>query len=84
MGYTIQPLFNNKTRINRELLQPMQEALKEAHDKLSTAVFAVLTPEKMDEILANATKENVGINYMYLGETTESYKKGAVYTVEEV
>lgn len=84
MAYTIQPLIDKKTPINRDLLQPMQVALKEAHDKLSTAVFAVLTPEKMDEILSNATDENVGVNYMYLGETTESYKKGAVYTIEEV
>lgn len=84
MAYTIQPLIDKKTPINRALLQPMQVALKEAHDKLSIAIFAVLTAEDMDKILANATAENVGINYMYLGETTEAYKKGAVYTVEEV
>lgn len=84
MAYKELPLVDGVTVVNKELLGHFQTGIKNAHQQLSTAVFAVLTPDKMDEILANATKENVGVSYMYLGETTESYKKGSVYTVEEV
>lgn len=73
-GYKQQDLKDGETIIKRSLLQPMQDAL-------STAVYAVLTADDMDDILDNDTEDNVGGYYMYLGETTASYKKGAVYTV---
>lgn len=84
MAYTKKNLIDGTTPLDEELLGHFQEGIITAHKQLSTAVFAVLTPEQMDKILSNATEENVGVSYMYLGETTESYKKGAVYTVEEV
>jgi hypothetical protein len=88
MAYTEKDLTDGVTPLNEELLGHFQKGIINAHEQLSTALFAVLTPEKMDEILSNATKENVGGYYMYLGKTTiyngRSYKKGAVYTIEEV
>lgn len=57
---------------------------KEARERLNTTIQAVLTADAMDAILANATGANVGSFYMYLGETTPSYKKGAVYQLGEV
>ena len=38
---------------------------------------------EMDEILANATDEDVGSFYVYKGVTTEKYASGAVYTIEK-
>ena len=57
---------------------------KEARERLSTTIHAVLTSAEMDAIIANATAANVGSFYMYLGETTASYKKGSVYRIGEV
>lgn len=53
-------------------------------DKAGNGIKAVVTAAEMDAILANATPENVGSFYMYLGETTDSYRKGAVYRIGEV
>lgn len=47
-------------------------------------IRAIDTAEKMDGILANATSFDVGAYYMYVGETTDKYTKGAVYKVKEV
>ena len=57
---------------------------KEAHERLNTTIRAVLTSAEMDAIIANATSANVGSFYMYLGESTASYKKGSVYKIGEV
>lgn len=90
MAYQEKELIDKVTPLNRKLLKHFQDGIIAAHNQLSTAIFAVLTPTKMDEILTHATDENIGVSYMYLGETTtstltgETYKKGAVYTVEEV
>ena len=81
MAYKQQILIDGVTPINRALLQPMQDAL-------STAIYAVLTAKEMNDIIEEAQDDDVGGYYMYLGETTiyngRSYKKGAVYTIEEV
>lgn len=55
-----------------------------ARERLSTTIHAVLTSAEMDAIIANATSANVGSFYMYLGESTASYKKGSVYKIGEV
>lgn len=47
------------------------------------AIQAVLTSAEMNTILTNATSANVGSFYMYLGETTSTYKKGSVYRITE-
>lgn len=47
-------------------------------------IKAVLTENDMDYIIENATEDDIGSFYMYLGETTDSYKKGSVYRIGEV
>lgn len=84
MAYIKRNLTDGVTVINKDLLDHMQNGIYEAHDQLSTAVYAVLTAAAMDEIIANATSASVGSFYMYLGETTASYKKGSVYKIGEV
>lgn len=81
MAYKELPLENYKTVITAEILNYFQTGIKNAH---RISVNAVLTATEMDKIIKNATEDNIGVSYMYLGETTKSYKKGAVYTVEEV
>lgn len=81
MAYKPKGLIDGVTPINRALLQPMQDAL-------STAIYAVLTAKEMNDIIEESQDDDVGGYYMYLGETTtfngRTYKKGAVYTIEEV
>lgn len=43
----------------------------------------VPTSEEMDDILANATDENVGTFYIYIGETTDAYVNGSVYSIQK-
>lgn len=85
MAYVKRNLVDGETLIDKSLLGHMQDGIYNAHEQLSIAIFAVLTAAKMDEIIAeaNATGANVGSFYMYLGETTASYKKGSVYQIEE-
>lgn len=56
---------------------------KEARDRLSkletNAVRVVSTLAEMEEILENATGEDIDSSYMYVGETTTNFKKGGVY-----
>lgn len=86
MAYTKLTLKDGETPLNKTTIGHMQDGIYEAH---RICVNAVLTANEMNEILANATDENIGVSYMYLGETTTStvtgktYKKGAVYTVEK-
>lgn len=51
-------------------------------DKLKSAIYAVKTADEMDEILTNATENDVGDFYMYIGETTDKYENGIVYKIE--
>ena len=86
MAYKTQTLTDGVTLIDAKLLGHMEKGIYEAH---RISVNAVLTATEMDEILTHATDDNIGVSYMYLGETTTStvtgktYKKGAVYTVEK-
>ena len=84
MAYTKRTLIDDVTPINADLLGHFQDGIANAHTMLSTAIFAVLTASDMDKIKANATSDYVGSFYMYLGETTASYKKGSVYKIVEV
>lgn len=43
----------------------------------------VATATEMDEILANASEEDVGTCYKYTGETNSSYKTNALYVITE-
>lgn len=45
--------------------------------------IVVATSADMDAILANATEEDVGVFYLYQGETTETYTNGAVYSIQK-
>lgn len=65
--------------------------LAESHDiladesgtRLDSAILAVTTAARMDEILANATAASVGLTYIYIGPTTSKYENGAYYCIEE-
>lgn len=46
-------------------------------------VQEVATAEELDTILANATVDDVGRGFLYLGETTETYKYECVYIIRE-
>lgn len=52
--------------------------------KLKTTLTVVTTAKAMDEILANATADDVGTFYLYMGATTDKYENSAVYGVTEV
>lgn len=41
------------------------------------------TASEMDEILANATTEDLGKIYRYMGTTTDIYENGAIYIIAE-
>lgn len=43
----------------------------------------VATSAGMDEILANATEEDVGTCYKYTGETGASYENNALYVITQ-
>lgn len=51
---------------------------------LSGKVLEVYTAEELDTILANATAADVGRGFLYLGDTTETYKHECVYIIREV
>lgn len=84
MAYVKRNLVDGETLIDRSLLGHMQDGIYSAHQFLSVAIYAVLTADEMDTIVQNATSEDVGTFFMYLGETTASYKKGSVYKIKEV
>ena len=46
-------------------------------------VMEVYTADELDTILANATADDVGRGFLYLGETTETYKYECVYIIRE-
>lgn len=84
MAYQVLPLTDNETVIDKKLLDHLQNGIYKAHTYISTAIQAVSTAAGMDAIIENATKEDRYKFVMYLGETTASYKKGAVYQIVEV
>lgn len=84
MAYTKRELIDDETIIDKSLLGHMQDGIYNAHQELTVAIKAVLTADDMDEILQNHTQDDIGSFYMYLGETTTSYKKGSVYRIGEV
>lgn len=45
--------------------------------------IVVETATEMDEILANATDDNIGIFYRYIGETTENYINNTLYAISK-
>ena len=49
----------------------------------SGKVKEVYTAEELDTILANATANDVGRGFLYLGETTDTYKFEYVYIIRE-
>lgn len=46
-------------------------------------VREISTAAEMDTILANATANDVGRGFLYLGETTDTYKFECVYIIRE-
>ena len=70
--------------LEAEHIGHIEGGIAAAHNQLSIAIYAVLTAKGMDDILANHTQDDIGSFYMYLGETTSSYKKGSVYQLGEV
>lgn len=46
-------------------------------------VQEVATAEELDAILENATEKDVGRGFLYLGETTDTYKFECVYIIRE-
>lgn len=59
-----------------------EEHMAHIEDAIVAAIRAVPTAERMDAILANATPENVGTFYMYIGPTTDKYESGAIYELK--
>lgn len=49
----------------------------------SGKVLEVATADEMDKILANATANDVGRGYLYMGETTDAYESYCVYIIRE-
>jgi hypothetical protein len=49
----------------------------------SGKVLEISTPEEMDVILENATPDDIGRGYLYVGETTENYESYYVYIIRE-
>lgn len=78
MVYNKLTLINKETVISQALLDHMQDGI---YRNSVVSIKAVLTSTEMDEIIEGATFEDVGSFYMYLGETTASYKRGAVYRI---
>lgn len=46
------------------------------------ALIAIATAEEMAAVIANATADDVGNVYMYIGETTDTFENGAIYEIE--
>lgn len=46
-------------------------------------VQEISTAAELDTILANATANDVGRGFLYLGETTDTYKFECVYIIRE-
>lgn len=44
----------------------------------------VPTASQMNTILANATEDDVGKGYLYVGETTDDYENGVIYVISSV
>ena len=44
----------------------------------------ITSEQQMNNILTNATSEDIGKIYQYTGETTETYEQGAYYILTEV
>lgn len=45
-------------------------------------IIAIDTVEKMQSILDNATSEQAGKSYMYVGETNSRFRRGTVYKLK--
>ena len=43
----------------------------------------IYSEAEMDDALNNATSDDVGKIYQYMGETTDKYENGAMYSIEE-
>ena len=80
MGYEKLQLVDNETVINKRILDHIQNGIS----ALDETIKVVLTAEKLKYIIDNAEQKDVGSYYMYLGETTDEYKKGAIYRIDEV
>lgn len=84
MAYVKFELVDHQTVIDAHLLGHMQNGIYNAHKGVNAAIKAVLTPIEMELIIANHTEGDIGSFYVYLGETTPSYKKGTVYQLGEL
>lgn len=84
MAYEKLILKDGVTIINKDLLDYMQTGILNAHLATRISLKVIITSRDMDTIIGNATDEDIGSFYLYLGETTPSYKKGSVYRIGEV
>lgn len=84
MAYEKLRLEDGVTIINKDLLDYMQTGILNAHLATKISLKVIITSRDMDTIIGNATDEDIGSFYLYLGETTPSYKKGSVYRIGEV
>ena len=58
-------------------------ALQSRGSSGSGGIQSVSSASEMEEILANATDEDINEFYLYTGETTEEYENGALYRIEK-
>ena len=84
MAYIKRNLIDGETLIDKSLLDHMQNGIYDAHLATRISLKVIVTSHDMDTIIGNATDEDIGSFYLYLGETTPSYKKGSVYRIGEV
>lgn len=88
-------ILNGKVLIDLTQDTPTEEVVMkgiiyhEADGTISTGTavlgkpITVATSAKMDEILANATVEDIGNCYKYTGETNASYETNALYVITQ-
>lgn len=87
MGYEKLTLINKKTVINKDLLDHMQNGILDVSNRADMfdvyGLVVVTTPSLMDDILSGNAYFADHNYYMYIGESTDAYLKGAVYKITE-
>ena len=70
--------------INTEL-EEILEAVNDLPDAIQRFYLPieVKTEKEMNSVLKNATKDDIGSVYKYIGKTTNTYTNGALYIIGE-
>lgn len=83
MGSTCLVVNNSKRYVRNGNKEWKEWVGSNGSEGQSGKVLEISTAEEMDKILENATPDDIGRGYLYVGETTENYESYYVYIIRE-